>query len=1437
MIDDIVFKPRQVTDPNDILDEKSNLFIRTLFLGTQAVAHNIKCHDKSSNTDGYIELVDPKNVLVGKIIIQAKTYKSKYRGKNKAEIPGYFVAYAERLLNEVCIFFSVDADAKKLYWKYITEDYIRDYKKKGNCASHIYAFSQDEIVSRNNVVSTIDKWKQIFQEKKARFVQATKEAEEVISENLTAFYLINNNFHHLKGSFIDRKEIGQLYNWVIRDLAENESNVKLLVGNAGMGKSVIVKQVVHRLKADGIKCFAIKADRFQMLGLSSNEQLEVLKNTFSSLIQEKKAVLIIDQIDALSQYITKDRKKLENVISLIKLFSSNNSLRNVRIIVSCRSFDLEFDPKLSELENESQIRLGALSNEEVEGVVNKLQMGLYKQLDKKTAAIIQTPQHLNVFCKVFVGNKKKNKAFTSITELYDELWRQSIDMAEVDINKRLAEDILYNLAQKIYQDETLTPQWDYDTTSFKEANYVISQGLIEQIDNRATFFHQSMYDYVFARLYTKDNRQFINELLAEEKHQGLFIRSTVNVVLEYERAKNIKQYKEDVHAILFSGEIRPHIQLMFLWGLATRLDILPLERKSIKDLYATNKILFYAFIRRTWIKEWLNVITPTIIDDISNMKVGDSVYEKVYGFLWNHVQKSPQEVYSIVDRIKDEDTRKIVVRNILHATADYSLEIVTKWYKLVCNTYFEKADFLVQALKSNVKFVLLNIPELLDHALLPKKERNNKNNGAIERFLEDICTSLKEGHSDEFYPILRDRIIKAINEYRVRSYMGDIDYDNVFTFNGRHHDLAHNIHEWFVELLKDKVKTCPNAAIEDVKMLMNQNEATCYEFAFRAMMCSPTLFSETLIIILKDNRLLEELLGFSDVAYYYLEVLRKWFPQIDSNTLTMCQNLIYEFKSNSTQVCDKDRSYNGLLFPYVGYNQRKLIWSIPENLRNKQIKRRYQELNRRFGYEWQNKKPNHDITAASICGGLMSSDTYKTVPPENWLKSFYGVKSYAHGKHRFFDERVHADAFNQCVSERPENFASFVFKLFEDENVPALYKLSGLTGLIIANSPLNQLLPLLWKCLDMYEEIHKEGYSYKLFEVLDLITAIEGKHIDQILEYLKTIILSEYHTKYNADIENSFNNNDTVFNDMLNIGINSMQGYAIQSLTKAGKISRIKKEVYQFFIDYSDNLSLEQQLTAMYYLQKECYDNDLYNEVMFRYATKPISDYLFLNANIMHWFWWNSPESVLPYFRMIINNKRAQPILVQILFFGMKYEKAKDLSKEMFDKILSQNEEETIIKIIPLAYEHLSDETYGEMSELFLRKFAIDKRKEIRSVFLSWCDHMPEAKINFFMEMLKIWVDDYMESGIHDIIKYLEKCCNTYPYECYQCIKILIGSKNVDIHFNEEVLFEILLKCYRLFMDDEDVEKADNVLDTIDSLLLSPSIGKMTEIINRIDHN
>ena len=1434
MSEDKYFIPRKVTDPNDRLDEDANLCIRGLFKHTQAVAHKVECHDKYPNIDGYIELVDDKECPVGKLVVQAKTYKSKYKGKKKAEIPAYFVAYAMRMRNEVCLFFSVDADENKIYWKYISDDYIRLFQKEGDNAIHTYKFCNDEILTSENIATTIGRWKQIFNEKIALLTKQKRSAEDVMSESRSAFYRINSDFHDLRDSFIDRKEIGILYNWVKKELSEKESNVMLLVGNAGVGKSVILKKVIQRLESDDIKCFAIKADKFQTpAGYTNNEHLEQLRNTFASLMQEERAVLIIDQIDALSQYINSDRSKLENITTLAKLFSDNENLRNVRIIVSCRSFDLEFDPKLSLLGREPQIKLGLLDRQDVEKVLDRLKVGLYKELDEKTISVLQIPQHLNLFCRVYRKNKRKD--YSSITDLYDELWLQEIGLTEAKINKGVAEKILYDLALKIYDDETLTPQWDYDTSELKEANYLISEGIIEKTGNRATFFHQSMYDYVFARYYTKEKRSLILDLLAEKKHQGLFVRTTVNFVLDYERTKNIKQYKEDVKTILFSGKIRTHIQLMLLWAMANRIDILPFEKKCIKDLYVQNKLLFFSFIRRTYKKEWYQIITPLIEKDIKTMKFGDIVYENVYGYLWNHVQTSTEGVFKLVDSIKDEETRKAIARNVLRATPDYSLEIVTKWYKLICDTLYNKAHFLEKALPSNPQFVLDNISELIDYILNPQEKENHHEERVVETILEEIYTPLMEKYPEVFYPILRDRILYAINANRTPSWRDVIDNNNVFPLMMDQHHHAYALHEWFGELLKKQVQHQTTNAIADIKYLLGQREASCYCFAFRAMKESPSLFTDDIIAILKDTKLVDDLLSYSDATYYFLEMLRAWFPFIDSDTLTLCQELIYDFKSDSDMQPDKKRSYTGAYYPHLGYEQRKLIWAIPENLRNSKIKRKKQELDRRFKYEWKNEKPDHDVTAAFVCGGLMSAEQYKTVSCEDWRKSFYGIKDFAKGKYRHFDERVHADAFKQCVSERSNFFEKFVFQIFEEEHIPAIYKLSGLDGLTMANYPKDQLLPLLWKSMDMFDKLSKGGYGYRLFEVIDNFTSIEGEHIDRIEEFLKRIILSEYNSKYDASIEDQFDK--SISNDTLNVGVNSTQGHAIQSFTKIGKLSQRKKKVYDFFLKSHNVLSVEHQLVTMLYLQRECYDNELYNKVVFRYVNKPVTDYLFLNADRMHCFWCNDPEQILPYFRMILSKRRAKPILVQIMFFGMQYEKSKEISKEMFEDLLSQNEEEVIRKIIPLAYQHLSDETYGEQSEAFLRRFANDNRDEIRHSYFIWCDKMPESSIELFMELLTSWLNCSLEGGFHEIVKHLEKCCNNYPYECYQCVKMLIDSKSDIAYYDEEELLKILLTCYRIFMDDEENEKADEVMDVFDKMMLNSYSNGMAKVLKEIEKN
>ena len=1431
MIDNAQFTPRQVTTPNDIQDEKSNIFIRTLFVGTRAIAYEVKCHDKSPNTDGYIELVDEKNHPVGKLTIQAKSYKSKYKGKDKAEIPAYYVAYADRMRNEVCLFFSVDADSQRIYWKYISDDYIQEFKKAGNRTSQTYKFAKDEILSKGNLNLTLDKWKRLFEETLASFSQIKKDSAEIISENRVAFHTINATFNNLPNSLIERREIGQLYNWVKKDLAENVPNIMLLVGNAGTGKSVVIKQLIERLEHDEIKCFAIKADRLHFpQGQPCNEQLEMLTKTFSGLIQEKKAVLIVDQIDALSQYITKDRNKLVNVVTLIKQFTSDDRLRNVRIIVSSRAFDLEFDPKLSELSNAPQIKLGLLDKANVETVLNRLQKGLYQTMDEKTLTLMQTPQHLNLFCRVFVRNK--GKQYTSITELYDELWRQTIDMANVDIDKSAAEEILYTLAQKIFDEETLAPRWNPDTKHVKEAIYLRSQGLIEYVNDGTMFFHQSMYDYVFARYYTQNGGSFIDDLLKEKKHQGLFMRSTVNLVLDYERAKNIKQYREDVVTILLSGQIRPHIQLMFLWALANRVDILPFEKRCIRELYSCNKILFCSFIRRTGSKEWYNVIKRIILNVVKDLRVGDAVYDDVLAFMWNHVQSSTEDVYGLVDCIKDKDTRSVVAQRLLYATSDYSLNIVTKWYKVLCDTFEKKVDFLESAMKNNVQFVLDNIAEVFDCIM----DSQGIANHIEQSFFENVCTPLKEKCPEALYSILRDRILNAINNHHVHTWREVVGSNSIFPSLMSHHHNTYAIHELFEELLVEGIKQEHACIVADVRLLLCKKESSCYEFAFKAMIEKPLLFSDDIIAILKDSKLVDELLDFGNVEYYFLELIRGWLALVDGSTLSKCQDIIYDFKSASDSLSDKDRKYTVLLYPHWGYNQRKLIWAIPENLRDKRVRKKYQELNRRFGNKWDNTKPNHNVAMAHVCGGLMTLERYRTISIKDWLHSFRGIQSYVNGKDRYFDARTHADAFKQCVSERPQDFAGFVFEMFDDKSIPAIYKLSGLDGLVTGNYPTDQVLPFVWKCIDAFDELSKKSEGYRFCELLNNIVTIDGQHIDRISTFLNTVVLSNYESKYKPDVENVFGS-DSAVNDMLTTGINNIQGYAIHTLALIGKHPRWKTKVYEFFVKAGHSLNLEHQLAAMMYLQQECYDNVLYNELMFSYASRPISDYLYLNVDRMHWFWCNNPERILPYFEMIKDKKRAKPILAQIMFLGMQYEKSKNISKVMFDVLLEQNEEEVIKKIVPLAYDHLSDETYREQSEEFLRRYAKDSRKEVRDAYLMGCHRMSEHDIGLFVELLQSWLSTSISDvGIYDIISYMEKCCNTYPYECYQCIKLIVGQESMRTYHNEERVFKMLLSCYRNFMDEEDMEKADEVMDVFDEMMLKPGTMRMDEIIKQVDN-
>ena len=114
---------------------------------------------------------------------------------------------------------------------------------------------------------------------------------------------------------------------------------------------------------------------------------------------------------------------------------------------------------------------------------------------------------------------------------------------------------------------------------------------------------------------------------------------------------------------------------------------------------------------------------------------------------------------------------------------------------------------------------------------------------------------------------------------------------------------------------------------------------------------------------------------------------------------------------------------------------------------------------------------------------------------------------------------------------------------------------------------------------------------------------------------------------------------------------------------------------------------------------------------------------------------------------------------------------------------------------------------------------------------------MPESKIGLFKDFLALWLNSPIENDFHDIIEYLEKSCNNYPYESYQCINMLIDRKSNITYYDEEELLKILLTIYRIFMDDEDYEKADEVMDVFDNMMLNSYSNRVAEVLKEIEKN
>lgn len=1016
---DIELMPKANVSKSSQLDSESILLLRLLFHNNLIDCRQLEEGGNTSNIDGYLYLLNPNGIAIGKITVQVKhlTRPEGKDGKVYYDIPTTLFGYAKNMKGEVVIFIACDFENKKFYWTHIDGGSTSKFRKRSGQIQETtrHRFRKEEKCSKKNVKETIEIWKSLYN-KKMNSIKDDKElAEQFAARQLICFDSISDEIQGVSNSHIIRYQVKELARWIDAVDGENNKRICLLVGNAGVGKSAILKDLIDSHRKDDIKLLCIKADHIDDAG--NQITLEKLHDTLTYYsIEKHKVILIIDQIDALSQSLTNDRKHLNMIMSIL---SSLTDHPNIHAIVSCRKYDLEYDSELNKLKDKSTIiNVGELTEIEVLTSLAKIEEGLQNKVDKVTIKILRTIQNLNSFAILYRRNKSHIN-FNSQIELYDALWDNIIlsSAPETEVEKR--ECLAFKIADTIKQSGTLNPLFTPATRQKRAYDYLSSSGILKRDGKSVSFFHQSFYEYTLARNYSEKDKLFANYLTKEI--QGLEIRSTVKAVLDFKRGHEIAKFIDEAKVIIFTPEIRLHLKLLVLSVLAFVENPSREEKALLVDISKADKRLLEYFLRGVNSQAWFPTIKKALRGIMSGFTDGrDKLFLSTISCLSRYVFNNTEEVYGLIDLISDKATRSFAIECTIRQHNDYSKACVHKAYEQtkVQNAIFA-VDMISDALKSNKEFALSEAEELIQDFLLS----NNQHNKYLQ--IEELCSILCTNYSIETLGLLHRCICKTIKNTAVEGYWG---FTATEIFNGiTTNDDVEKLLRRYEDLLTNNAenKTIARPLIEE---LLELNNETTLCMAFNAMAAAPTIYNDIIYQIFVDDIKISNY-NHSDLEFYLLRMFKSWYKTLSTDKSEWCQNRLLSFKAEDELIHIQTKNKDSVIYPNLWREKWKLICNIlPENSFTPEMKKCYQELMRRFGKKLIIKEPNYSVTMGVPCTGIVDDTTYAKWTLSNWLNSFKKLEEHKWINGRFISLSEHAEAFKKIVTSTPDKFYDFILQ-------------------------------------------------------------------------------------------------------------------------------------------------------------------------------------------------------------------------------------------------------------------------------------------------------------------------------------------------------------------------------------------------------------------------
>ena len=292
----------------------------------------------------------------------------------------------------------------------------------------------------------------------------------------------------------------------------------LLTGEAGVGKSGVMLQVVEELIGAGTPVVAFRADRLEPTQLPSKvgEQIGLPgspANVLAAVAQGGHCVLVIDQLDALSLASGRNTDLFDCVHEIVRQTQAHP---NMRILLACRKFDLGNDYRLRRLTDSDGVAeavvVERLAHETVREVVAGFGLNA-NSLNFKQRDLLSVPLHLKLLSELVADVEIRRLNFETAQDLYERFWvyKQQV------IGERIGQpaqwtQVVYSLCDYMHERQTLSApevvveEWISDTGA------MVSENVLALESKRYSFFHEGFFDYAFARRFAGSSQTFVGHV-------------------------------------------------------------------------------------------------------------------------------------------------------------------------------------------------------------------------------------------------------------------------------------------------------------------------------------------------------------------------------------------------------------------------------------------------------------------------------------------------------------------------------------------------------------------------------------------------------------------------------------------------------------------------------------------------------------------------------------------------------------------------------------------------------------------------------------------------------------------------------------------------------------------------------------------------------------